>query len=101
LKQVIKTMNVFFLGMALFLVLNILGGLWRILNGPNQADRMVAAQLFGTTGVATLLLLAQALEAPFIRNAALLFALLTVMAVLAFVRNTAYEFSPDKKNEHL
>jgi multicomponent Na+:H+ antiporter subunit F len=93
LKQVIKTMNVFFLGMALFLVLNILGGLWRVLNGPNQADRMVAAQLFGTTGVATLLLLAQALEAPFIRNAALLFALLTVMAVLAFVRNTAYDFA--------
>jgi multicomponent Na+:H+ antiporter subunit F len=94
-------MNVFFLGMALFLVLNILAGLWRVLKGPNQADRMVAAQLFGTTGVATLLLLAQALESPFIRNAALLFALLTVMAVLAFVRNTANEFLLDKKNEHL
>lgn len=94
-------MNTFFLGMALFLVLNILAGLWRVLKGPEQADRMVAAQLFGTTGVASLLLLAQALESPFIRNAALLFALLTVMAVLAFVRNTSYKILQDTNNEDL
>ncbi len=94
-------MNTFFLGMALFLVLNILAGLWRVLKGPKQADRMVAAQLFGTTGVASLLLLAQALESPFIRNAALLFALLTVMAVLAFVRNTSYGVVEDNNDEHL
>ncbi len=87
--------------MALFLVLNILAGLWRVLKGPNPADRMVAAQLFGTTGVATLLLLAQALESPFIRNAALLFALLTVMTVLAFIRNTSYRLPEDEHNENL
>lgn len=85
-------MNTFFLGMALFLVLNIMAGLWRVFRGPDQADRMVAAQLFGTTGVATLLLLAQAMESPYIKNAALIFALLTVMAVLAFVRNASYGF---------
>ena len=87
--------------MAMFLVLNILAGLWRVLKGPDPADRMVAAQLFGTTGVATLLLLAQALESPFIRNAALLFALLTVMTVLAFIRNTSYQLTRDNQNEHL
>ncbi len=93
-------MNSFFLGMALFLVLNILAGLWRVLKGPKPADRMVAAQLFGTTGVAVLLLLAQALESAFIKNAALLFALLTVMAVLAFVRNTSYRPAQENNNEH-
>lgn len=93
-------MNTFFLGMALFLVINILVGLWRVLKGPKPEDRMVAAQLFGTTGVAALLLLAQAIESPFIKNAALLFALLTVMAVLAFVRNTSYGLLQDKNNEH-
>ncbi|MFO7727455.1 MAG: hypothetical protein R6X11_03920 [Desulfonatronovibrio sp.] len=43
-------MDNFFLGMALFLVLNILAGLWRVAKGPDQADRMVSAELFGTTG---------------------------------------------------
>lgn len=37
-------------------------GLVRIARGPTPADRMLAAQLFGTTGVAVLLLLAQGLE---------------------------------------
>ncbi len=90
-------MNIFFLCMAMFLVLNILAGLWRVAKGPDQADRMVAAQLFGTTGVATLLLLAQALDSPYIKNAALLFALLAVMAVLAFVRNTSFSRQHDEE----
>ncbi len=81
-------MQIFYLGLAFFLLLNVLAGLWRVILGPTPADRMVAAQLFGTTGVAILLLLAQALEAPYIRNAALLFALLMIMSVLAFVRKT-------------
>ncbi len=92
-------MNTFYLCMALFLALNILAGLWRVMAGPKPEDRMVAAQLFGSTGVATLLLLSQALDSPYIKNAALVFALLTVMAVLAFVRNTSYGLKQDKKNE--
>jgi hypothetical protein len=48
--------------LALFLLLNVVAGLVRIARGPTPADRIVAAQLFGTTGVAILLLLAQALE---------------------------------------
>ena len=82
-------MQVFYLTLSSFLLLNILAGLYRVMQGPTPADRMVAAQLFGTTGVAILLLLAQALDAPYIRNAALLFALLMIMAVLSFVRKTA------------
>ncbi len=81
-------MQIFYLALACFLLLNILAGLWRVMQGPTPADRMVSAQLFGTTGVAILLVLAQALEAPYIRNAALLFALLMIMAVLSFVRKS-------------
>ena len=81
-------MQIFFHCLAIFLILNILAGMWRVMKGPSAADRMVSAQLFGTTGVAILLVLAQALEAPYIRNAALLFALLMIMAVLSFVRKT-------------
>ena len=42
---------------ALFLLFAIVAGLLRILRGPTAADSMLAAQLFGTCGVAILLLL--------------------------------------------
>ena len=80
-------MKAFYLAVACFLVLSMLVGLIRLFLGPQPEDRVMAMQLFGTTGVAVLLLLAEALEAPAVRNVALLFALLAVLAVAAFVRN--------------
>jgi len=71
---------------ALFLVCTLVAGLWRILQGPTAADRMLAAQLFGTTAVAGLLLLAEAGDASALRDVALVFALLAVVAVVTFVR---------------
>lgn len=79
-------MNELFLGTALFLLLNILAGLVRVLRGPTSTDRLMAAQLFGTTGVAILLLLSEVFAAPALRNVALVFALLAVLATVAFVR---------------
>ena len=37
-------MNAFYLGMALFLLLTLVAGLWRVLRGPTPADRMLAAR---------------------------------------------------------
>lgn len=82
------TMNVFHLALATILLLNIAAGLVRILRGPTPADRMLAAQLFGTSGVALMLLLAQAQSSPALRDVALVFALLAVLATVAFVRRT-------------
>ncbi|HSK86316.1 MAG TPA: monovalent cation/H+ antiporter complex subunit F [Rubrobacter sp.] len=79
-------MNGLYLGVSLFLLLNVLAGMGRVLRGPSPADRMLSAQLFGTTGVAMLLLLAQALSEPALRDVALVLALLSVVAVVAFVR---------------
>jgi multicomponent Na+:H+ antiporter subunit F len=79
-------MTEFYLGLALFLLLMIAAGLLRILRGPTPADRMLAAQLFGTTGVAILLLLAEGFQSPALRDAALVFALLAAVASIAFVR---------------
>ncbi len=79
-------MENFYLGVACFLFLTMFVGLVRVFLGPQQEDRLVAVQLFGTTGVAILLLLAHAFDAPSVRNAALLFTLLAVLAVVAFVR---------------
>ncbi len=70
---------------ALVLLASLVIGLVRIWRGPGHADRMLAAQLFGTTGVALLLILAHLQAMPALRDVALVLALLAVLAVLAFV----------------
>ena len=60
--------------------------MWRVLRGPTDADRMLTAQLFGTTAVAILLLLAQATESAALRDVALVFALLAAVTAVTFVR---------------
>lgn len=70
--------------LALFLVANVVAGLWRVLRGPTAADRLLAPQLFGTTGIAVLLLLAEALGAPSLRDVAIVLALLALVTTTAF-----------------
>lgn len=79
-------MNELLLGVGAFLLLNLAAGLWRVMRGPTAADRMIAAQLFGTTAVAVLLLLAEGMAQPALRDVALVFALLAAVAAVAFVQ---------------
>jgi multicomponent Na+:H+ antiporter subunit F len=61
-------------------------GMIRVLRGPAAGDRMLAAQLVGTTGVGILLLLAVALGVPALVDVALVLGLLAAVAVVAFTR---------------
>ena len=79
-------MQILYFTMALFLLLTLIAGMWRVLRGPTAADRMLATQLFGTTAVAILLLLAQADDNPALRDVALVFAILAAVTAVAFVR---------------
>lgn len=79
-------MATFCTGAAAFLFLTLVVGLWRALRGPDPADRLMAAQLFGTTAAAILLLLAEAGGPSGLRHLALVFASLAVVTVVAFVR---------------
>ena len=79
-------MEIVYLTVALLLLLALVSGLWRILQGPTAADRMLAGQLFASTSIACLLLLAQAFKLPSLRDVALVLALLTSVAAIAFVR---------------
>lgn len=79
-------MTAFLYGLALLLVLNLAVGFVRVFRGPTTADRMVAAQLFGTHGVALLLVLAVADAQPVLVDVALVFALLAVVVSVAFVK---------------
>jgi multicomponent Na+:H+ antiporter subunit F len=77
-------MNVFFMCMAIFLLLTLAAGMARVLRGPTAADRMLAAQLFGTTGVAIFVLLAQAWDMERAVDVALVLATLTAVMGVAF-----------------
>jgi multicomponent Na+:H+ antiporter subunit F len=90
-----------YLILALFILLNLLAGILRVLRGPTLQDRMLTAQLFGTTGVAILLILSEATSVPALRDVALVFALLGAVAVVAFVRGASgpEEDEPEPRRE--
>ncbi|MGY1457780.1 MULTISPECIES: monovalent cation/H+ antiporter complex subunit F [unclassified Luteimonas] len=78
-------MTEFLLGAAGFVVVLVALGLVRILRGPGDAERMMAAQLFGTGGIAALLLGATVGTSAVI-DVALTLALLAAFASIAFVK---------------
>jgi multicomponent Na+:H+ antiporter subunit F len=79
-------MNAVLLALACFLLANMLAGLVRVWRGPTRADRMLSAQLLGTTGVATILVLAHALSLPPLYDVAIVLAMLAALATVVFVR---------------
>jgi multicomponent Na+:H+ antiporter subunit F len=76
----------FLIAAAAFILATVALGLVRILRGPAVADRMMAAQLLGSGGMAVLLLLAQATDAPAAIDVALVLALLAAFATVALVQ---------------
>ncbi len=80
------TVAEFLLGSACFILAMVALGLLRILRGPDDVDRMMAAQLLGTGGIAIVLLLGFATGQSTLINVALTLALLAAFAGLAFVK---------------
>jgi multicomponent Na+:H+ antiporter subunit F len=81
-------MDDFLMGAAAFLLVITALGLVRILHGPGDADRMMAAQLLGTGAVGVLLLIGRATDTPAALDAAILIALLAAFASVAFVKGS-------------
>jgi multicomponent Na+:H+ antiporter subunit F len=79
----------FLLATAAFVLVTVALGLVRILRGPGEADRMLAAQLLGSGGVASLLLFGVATGVSAIADIALVLALLAAFASVAFVAGAA------------
>ncbi len=82
-------MTEFLLAMALLVLVLTALGLLRVLRGPGDADRMMAAQLLGTGGIAILLLLGAASGRAEAVDVALILALLAAFASIAFVKASA------------
>jgi len=78
-------MTSFLGGIVIVLLGSILAGLVRVLRGPRMADRMMAAQLFGTSAVAILMILSRVTDSPAFLDVAMVFALLAAVTLVAFV----------------
>ncbi|ACK50002.1 conserved hypothetical protein [Methylocella silvestris BL2] len=82
-------MTEFLLAAAGLILFTVAVGLARVLRGPGDADRLMAAQLLGTGGVAALLIVAAATAARGLEDVALGLALLAAFASVAFVNSGA------------
>lgn len=84
-------MSAFYTLAALFLMLNIALDLVRIWRGPTAADRLLAVQLFGTTGSAVLIVLSLDSGQEALQDVALVFALLAGVLGVASTRYSQSE----------
>jgi multicomponent Na+:H+ antiporter subunit F len=80
-------MSGFLLATAGIVLATVALGLVRILRGPGDADRMMAAQLLGTGGVAVLLLLGAVTGESGVVDVALTLALLAAFASITFFKS--------------
>jgi multicomponent Na+:H+ antiporter subunit F len=71
--------------LVVLLLLNIVVGMVRILRGPTAADRMLAAEMFATSAVVIVLLMAVVSDNLALVDVALIFALLAALASVTFV----------------
>ncbi len=79
-------MDVIFIIVTVFLLLNIALGLFRVWRGPTVADRLLTTQLFGTTGMAILLVLAGYLKELTLLNVAITFNVLAIILVICLFK---------------
>jgi multicomponent Na+:H+ antiporter subunit F len=79
-------MTEFLLGATAFVLLAVAVGLVFILRGPGDVDRMMSAQLFGTGGIAALLLLGAASDIGAVVDVALILSVLAGFAAIALVK---------------
>lgn len=85
----------FLLVSAVLVLATVALGLVRILRGPSNAKRMMAAQLLGSGGVAALLLFGTASGTDGAVDVALTLAVLSAFASIAFVKKgTTHELAP-------
>ena len=91
-------MTEFLTGTLGFILAMLALGLVRVLRGPNDADRMMAAQLIGTGGIAALLLLGAVTGATAAVDVALTIALLATFASIAMVKKGTPRLDEDRQD---
>jgi multicomponent Na+:H+ antiporter subunit F len=97
-----NAMNEVLLASAVFVLAAVATGLARVLRGPGDTERIMAAQLLGTGGIAALLLFGAAAESGSAIDLALMLSLLAAIATIAFVKKgTTRELPSDVPGDPL
>ncbi len=78
-------MTALYFAAAAFILAMMAIAMLRILRSSGAADRLMAAQIIGSGGVAVLLLLSAAMQMPAIADVALMLGILAVFATVGFV----------------
>lgn len=92
-------MTTAFLLAALVLLGSVAVAFWRVARGPTEADRMLGAQLAGTGGIGTVLLVGAAADEGAAVDVALLVALLAAFGAIAFVKAQTRDGAGDPEEE--
>ena len=92
-------MTAFYLSAAVVLLLTIVLGLGHVFRQPGRADSLLAALLFGSTGVALVLVLGKGLGLDRALDIALVFALLAAVLGVTFVLRGWPEDDPQEDRE--
>ncbi|MCS6770697.1 MAG: monovalent cation/H+ antiporter complex subunit F [Kiritimatiellae bacterium] len=79
-------MTAFGYGLCLFLLANLAAGLLVVFRGRVEPIWMLGIQIFGTTGTAILLLLAELQQQPPLRDVALICALLAAVTLVGYAQ---------------
>ena len=85
-SSAVSALDDFLRAATVFVLAMVALGLVSILRGPRDADRMMAAQLFGSCGIAALLLFEAATGLEPVIDVALTLAVLAAFASVAFVK---------------
>lgn len=92
-------MITFYGAVVIILILCLIGGLVRVLYGPDNSNRMLAAQLFGTIGITILLLLAVIQQNQALVNVALVLTLLASITIIAFLKLAEVSYKNEEELE--
>ena len=88
-------MTAFLVGACAFVLAMVALGLAGVLRRPRNVDRMMAVQLFGTGGIAALLLAGAAVDMDAVVDVALTLSILAAFAAIAFVQAGAATMHED------
>ncbi|WP_127145511.1 monovalent cation/H+ antiporter complex subunit F [Pelagibacterium montanilacus] len=94
-------MSDWYLAIGIGLLLTLAGALFRVWRGPDAADRMMAAQLTGTAGIALVVILAAASGDWAMLDVGLVLALLAALAAVAFVKAASPNGAGDPEEDDL
>jgi multicomponent Na+:H+ antiporter subunit F len=89
----------FLIAAAVIVIVTVAAGLARVLRGPGNAERMMAAQLLGTGGIAALILFGAATGYGAAVDLALTLAMLAAFASIAFIKKGSFTEQPDDEEQ--